>query len=121
MSQKKNSEREFLVNLWSDDDDYLDFGSDDDFDNMEQVHELSLAELLDRDERRRQDREQREREERQARRTQTHRKIQLPIQVISLILCYLYLFMSSLFFVHSCCLSRASYHKVQVYYLQNYL
>ena len=71
MSQKKNNGREFEIDL-SDDSDYLDFGTDDDdFDNMEQVHELTLAELFDRDELRRQDREQCEREERQARRTQT--------------------------------------------------
>ena len=41
MSQKKNNGREFEIDL-SDDSDYLDFGTDDDdFDNMEQVHELS--------------------------------------------------------------------------------
>ena len=73
MSQKQNNGREFTVDLWSDDDDLLDFGSDDDFDNMEQVHELSLAELLDRDEQRRQHREQREREEYEKERQEVER------------------------------------------------
>ena len=77
MSQKKNGGREFTVNLDDDDDedDYLDFGTDDDFDNMEDVHNLILAELFDRDEQRRLAREQeRERDEaqrRRARRAQT--------------------------------------------------
>jgi hypothetical protein len=39
MSQKRNG-REFSIELDDDDDDYLDFGSDDDFDNMENVHNL---------------------------------------------------------------------------------
>ena len=61
MSQKKNSGREFTIDL-GDDDDNIDWGSDDDFDNMEDVHNLSLAELFDRDELRRRDRVRRERE-----------------------------------------------------------
>ena len=68
MSQKKNSGREFTIDL-GDDDDNIDWGSDDDFDNMEDVHNLSLAELFDQDEVRRRDRVRREREE--ARRAQT--------------------------------------------------
>ena len=66
MSQKKNSDREFLVDLWSDDEDYLDFGTDDEID-----HNTSLADLLDRDDRRREETQVREREERESRRTQT--------------------------------------------------
>ena len=71
MSQKNNNGRDFTIDL-SDDDDYLDFGTDDDdFDNMAQVHNLTLTELFDRDELKRHDRERREGEERQARRSQT--------------------------------------------------
>ena len=66
MSQKKNNEREFLVDLWSDDEDYLDFGTDDEID-----HNTSLTDLLDRDDRRREETQRREREEREARRSQT--------------------------------------------------
>ena len=66
MSQKKNNEREFLVDLWSDDEDYLDFGTDDEID-----HNTSLTDLLDRDDRRREETQVREREEREARRSQT--------------------------------------------------
>ena len=66
MSQKKNSDREFLVDLWSDDEDYLDFGTDDEID-----HNTSLTDLLDRDDRRREETQLREREEREARRSQT--------------------------------------------------
>ena len=66
MSQKKNSDREFLVDLWSDDEDYLDFGTDDEID-----HNTSLTDLMDRDDRRREETQLREREEREARRSQT--------------------------------------------------
>ena len=67
MSKKSNNGREFTMDL-SDEDDYLDFGTDgDDFDNMEEVHNLTLTELLDRDDRRRDERQRREREEREAR------------------------------------------------------
>ena len=67
MSKKSNNGREFTIDL-SDEDDYLDFGTDDDgFDNMEEVHNLTLTELLDRDDRRRDERQRREREEREAR------------------------------------------------------
>ena len=66
MSQKKNSDREFLVDLWSDDEDYLDFGTDDEID-----HNTSLADLLDRDDRRREESQRRECEEREARQSQT--------------------------------------------------
>ena len=68
MSQKKNSGRDFTIDLGDDDDD-IDWGSEDDFDNMEDVHNLSLAELYDRDEVRRRDCIRRERED--ARRAQT--------------------------------------------------
>ena len=42
MAQKKNNKREFTVDLWSDDEDYLDFGTDDEID-----HNSSLTDLLD--------------------------------------------------------------------------
>ena len=75
MSQKKNNGRQFTVNLDDDDDDddddYLDFGTDDDFDNMEDVHNLTLAELFDRDEQRRLAREREDAERRRTRRAQT--------------------------------------------------
>ena len=72
MSQKKNG-REFSIEL-DDDDDYLDFGSDDDFDNMENVHNLTLAELIDRDELRNQARVRREQEEREEARVRRERE-----------------------------------------------
>ena len=68
MSQKKNSGRDFTIDLGDDDDD-IDWGSEDDFDNMEDVHKFSLADLFERDELKRRDRLRREREE--ARRAQT--------------------------------------------------
>jgi len=46
MSQKKSSSRELTIDLDDDDDDYIDLGSDDDFDNMENDHNFSLAEFF---------------------------------------------------------------------------
>ena len=66
MSQKKNNGREFTVDLLSDDEDYIDLGSDEEID-----HTISLADLLDRDDRRRKEGQRRERKEREARRTET--------------------------------------------------
>jgi hypothetical protein len=65
MSQKKNNGREFTVDL-DDDDDDIDFGSEDDFDNMEAIENFTLADLLDRSDQRRANSERREREDRQA-------------------------------------------------------
>ena len=62
----KENKREFTIDLWSDDEDYLDFGTDDEID-----HNTSLTDLLDRDDRRREETQVREREERESRRTQT--------------------------------------------------
>ena len=70
MSQKKNGERKFTVDL-DDDDDDIDFGSEDDFDNMEDIHNMSLAELLVRDDERRLARQREEAENRRVRRAQT--------------------------------------------------
>jgi hypothetical protein len=61
MSQKKNKGREFTIDL-SDDDDYIDLGSDEEIDDN-----TTLADLLHRDDRRREERQCREREEREAR------------------------------------------------------
>ena len=68
MSQKNNSGRQFTVDLFDDEDDN-DF--EDDFDNMEDVHNMTLAELFGRDEQRRDERVRRERDESQALRAQT--------------------------------------------------
>ena len=64
MAQKKNNEREFTIDL-SDDDDYFDLGYDEEI-----YHNLSQADLLDRDDCRREERQRREREEHEARRSQ---------------------------------------------------
>ena len=56
---KKNNEREFTIDL-TDDDDYFDL-----------YDEEIQADLLDRDDRRREERQRREREEHEARRSQT--------------------------------------------------
>jgi hypothetical protein len=64
-AQKKNNGCKFTIDL-SDDDDYFDLGYDEEID-----HNLSQADLLDRDDRRREERQRREREEREARRSQT--------------------------------------------------
>ena len=69
MSQQKKSGREFTVDIGDDDDDEIDY--EDDFDNMEDVHNMTLAELFGRNELRRDERVRRERVERQALRTQT--------------------------------------------------
>ena len=66
MAQKKNIRREFTVDLWSDDEDYLDFGTDEEIDEN-----TTLTDLLDRDDRRREESQRREREELEARRSQT--------------------------------------------------
>ena len=47
MSQRKNNGRRFAIDLGDDDDD-IDFGSEDDFDY---VQKFSLADLLDRSDR----------------------------------------------------------------------
>ena len=73
MAQKKNNGREFTIDL-SEDDDYFGLGYDEEID-----HNLSQADLLDRDDRRREETQRREREEtqrrereeREARRSQT--------------------------------------------------
>ena len=70
MSQKKNNGRQFSIDL-NDDDDYIDFGSEDDFDNMAAIEKFTLAELLERGDRRREETYRREREEREARRART--------------------------------------------------
>ena len=54
MSQKKNNGRRFAIDLGDDEDD-IDFGSEDDFDH---VQNFSLADLLDRSDQRRAEREQ---------------------------------------------------------------
>ena len=73
MSQKKNNGRQFTVDL-DDDDDDIDFGSDDDFDNMEAIQNFSLAELLERGDRRREESHRREREERERERLRAETK-----------------------------------------------
>ncbi len=73
MSQKKNNGRQFTVDL-DDDDDEIDFGSDDDFDNMEAIQNFSLAELLERGDRRREESYRREREERERERLRAETK-----------------------------------------------
>ena len=73
MSQKKNNGRQFTVDL-DDDDDYIDFGSDDDFDNMEAIQNFSLADLLARGDRRREETYRREREERERERLRAETK-----------------------------------------------
>jgi hypothetical protein len=73
MSQKKNNGRQFTVDL-DDDDDYIDFGSDDDFDNMEAIQNFSLAELLERGDRQREESHRREREERERERLRAETK-----------------------------------------------
>ena len=49
---KKNNGRQFTVDL-DDDDDDIDFGSEDDFNNMEAIENFTLADLLDRSDQRR--------------------------------------------------------------------
>ena len=71
MSQKKNGGRKFTVDLDDDDDDEIDFGSEDDFDNMEDIHYMSLAEIFARDDERRAARQRQEAENRRVPRAQT--------------------------------------------------
>ncbi len=73
MSQKKNNGRQFSVDL-DDDDDEIDFGSDDDFDNIEAIQNFSLAELLERGDHRREESCRREREERERERLRAETK-----------------------------------------------
>jgi len=70
MSQKKNNGRQSSIDLGDDDDD-IDFGSEDDFDNMEAIENFSLAELFARGDRRREETYRRERQEREERRART--------------------------------------------------
>ncbi len=62
MSQKKNTGRDFTIDLGDED----DFQSEDDFENMETVHNLTLADLLGQSNRRREENYRREREQRRA-------------------------------------------------------
>ena len=65
MSQKKNTGRDFKIDLGDSDDD-VDFQSEDDFENMETVQNLTLADLLGQSNRRREENYRREREQRRA-------------------------------------------------------
>ena len=87
MSQKKNSGRQFTVELM-DDDDEIDY--EDDFDNMEDVHNMTLAELFSRNELRRDERVRRERDERQALRalTQDNTVTNSGILILQFCLCH---------------------------------
>ena len=85
MSQKKNSGRQFTVDLIDDDDDEIDY--EDDFDNMEDVHNMTLTELFGRNELRRDERVRRERVERQALRTQTQDNTAINSGILILLFC----------------------------------
>ena len=50
MSKKENNGRQFTIDL-SDDDDYIDFGTDDELDNPGNSENFTLAELLNRNDR----------------------------------------------------------------------
>jgi len=70
MSQKRNIGRKFTVDLGDDDDDD-NFVSEDDFENMEDIQNFTLAELFTRAENRRAGREHDNVEERQSLRSLT--------------------------------------------------
>ena len=84
MPQQKKSGREFTVDI-GDDDDEIDY--EDDFDNMEDVHNMTLAELFGRNELRRDERVRRERVERQALRTQTQDNTATNSGILILLFC----------------------------------
>ncbi len=85
MSQKKNSGRQLTIDLFDNEDDN-DF--EDDFDNMKNVHNMTLAELFGRDEQRRDERVRRERDERQALRAQTQDKTVINSGILLLLFCF---------------------------------
>ncbi len=114
MSQKKNNGRQFTVDL-DDDDDYIDFGSDDDFDNMEAIQNFSLAELLERGDRRREESYRREREERERERLRAETKHNTVTNAGDF---FVFILLLSLLF-RSCCLTRASTPQVQVHTVPN--
>ncbi len=81
MSQKKNNGRQFTVDLFDDED---DDGFEDDFDNMEDVHNMTLADLFGRDKQRR---DERIRRERQALRAQTQDNTVINSGILLLLFC----------------------------------
>ena len=85
MSQKKSNGRQFTVDLFNDED---DDGFEDDFDNMEDVHNMTLAELFGRDEQRRDERVRCERDERQALRAQTQDNTVINSGILLLLFCH---------------------------------
>ncbi len=87
MSQKKNNGRQFTVDHFKDED---DDGFEDDFDNMEDVHNMTLVELFGRDKQRRDERVRRERDERQALRAQTKDNTVINSGILFLLLCRRY-------------------------------